>query len=217
MLMSMSSTMGLREQKKQRTQRTLWLVATDMFAERGFDAVSVAEVAAAADVSKTTVFNYVQDKEDLVLAPMRAHVGALAGIVRDRAPGESVVAALQRQFLAALDERDASTGLNDTPKVLSVQRLIQNTPRLLQRAHAINHQAEELLAAELTTQDGEFDLIAHAAAAQITAVRNMLIGQNIRRLLDGVGAEQVHPIAIANARAAFGLLEHGLAQYPKGW
>lgn len=82
----MTEGMSLRERKKLQTRHRLLAAATELFAERGFDKVSVAEIAEAADVSKMTVFNYFSGKEDLVLAPMEQHVGDVARAVRNRAP-----------------------------------------------------------------------------------------------------------------------------------
>ncbi len=70
----MNEGMGLRERKKRETRRRLLETATTLFSERGFDQVSVAEIADAADVSKMTVFNYFDSKEDLVFAPLEEHV-----------------------------------------------------------------------------------------------------------------------------------------------
>lgn len=64
---------GLRERKRQRMFRTLSDIAVELFLEKGFDAVSVAEVAAAAEVSKPTLFRYFPAKEDLVLHRIADH------------------------------------------------------------------------------------------------------------------------------------------------
>src|SRR3989440_5165790 len=106
-------------------------VAIGLFTERGFDGVSVSEIAATADVSKMTVLNYFPTKEDLVVSPLEDHVDEPARVVRERAAGESAVAALRRQFLAALAGRDPATGLNDVPRVRAMQQLMMSTPALL--------------------------------------------------------------------------------------
>jgi AcrR family transcriptional regulator len=209
----MTEELRLRERKKLQTRHALWQTAIDLFVERGFDNVSVAEIAAAVDVSKKTVFNYFPTKEDLVTAPMEEHVDEPARIVRDRAVGESAITALRRRFLAALAARDAATGLNDNPAVLNVQRLIRVTPSLMQRAYVFFARSEDFLAREFAGQTQGADIAAHVAAAQILSVRNVLVAENVRRLLDGESADAVYPDAVANAEHAFDVLEGGLGAY----
>src|SRR5690242_21382331 len=88
--------MGLREVKKEATRREIADTAMRLFVERGFDHVTVAEVAAEARVSEKTVFNYFPTKEDLFFDEVPERRAALAAAIRDRAPGQSVVAALRR-------------------------------------------------------------------------------------------------------------------------
>ncbi|GGV31874.1 TetR family transcriptional regulator [Kitasatospora herbaricolor] len=209
--------LGLRERKKLQTGRKLWTVAIGLFVERGFDQVSVAEIAAAAEVSKMTVFNYFPTKEDLVLLPMEKHTGEVAETVRDRPAGCSAVAAVRDQYLAALDAQDPASGLCDQQAVLDVLRLIRDTPALALRARAASVRAEELLAAELRTASGDGDdLTARLAAAQLLATRRTLVMANQRRMIAGEPAGSVLPEARANALRAFALVEHGLGDYCGG-
>lgn len=78
---------GLRERKKRRTRQYISDVATGLFLERGFDEVTVAEVAEAAEVSVNTVYNYFPAKEDLFLDRSKGVVDRLARYVRGRDPG----------------------------------------------------------------------------------------------------------------------------------
>src|SRR4051794_3589293 len=82
---------GLRASKKRRTREAIAAAALRLFTERGFDAVTVAEVAAAADVSEKTVFNYFPAKEDLLFERGEERRAALVEAIRSRPAGTSVV------------------------------------------------------------------------------------------------------------------------------
>ncbi|MFF8696836.1 TetR/AcrR family transcriptional regulator [Streptomyces sp. NPDC015144] len=208
----MTEGMSLRERKKLQTRHRLLAAAGELFTERGFDNVSVAEIAEAAEVSKMTVFNYFASKEDLVLSPLAEHVGDVARVVRERAPGQSALAAVLGQFLAGVAARDPSIGMSDAPVPLSVRRLIVETPALLTRAHAFSMRSFDLLA-EALVEEGEEPHIARIAAAQLIATRNSLIHANQVRLLAGEPADAIAPDAVALAERGFGLLAAGLADF----
>src|SRR3954470_10976692 len=87
---------GLRERKKQQTRELIAETARRLFAERGFEAVSVAEIARTADVSEKTVFNYFPTKEDLVYWRLESFEEELLDAVRSRAAGDSILDAFGR-------------------------------------------------------------------------------------------------------------------------
>lgn len=78
---------GLRERKKRQTRQYISDVATGLFLERGFEAVTVAEVADAANVSVNTVYNYFPAKEDLFLDRSKGVIDRLSRWVRGRRDG----------------------------------------------------------------------------------------------------------------------------------
>src|ERR1700761_9250537 len=125
----MAQARGLRERKKEQTRAVIARTAIQMFLERGFDHVSIAEIAAAAGVSKMTVTNYFPTKEDLVISAQVSLIPDLAGAVRGRAPGESAVAALHRFYRAELDRRAEWTQLHDG--VTPFARMTLASPTLL--------------------------------------------------------------------------------------
>ncbi|MFF1919088.1 TetR/AcrR family transcriptional regulator [Streptomyces sp. NPDC058221] len=209
----MTEGLSLRERKKIQTRSRLLTEATRLFTERGFDQVSVAEIAEAADVSKMTVFNYFDSKEDLIFAPMEEYIGDVAGVVRDRAPGESAVAGVRRHFLECIESRDPSVGMSDSPVVLGVLQLIQQTPTLLTRAHAFFVRSSDQLT-DVLVEEGEEPTTARIAAAQLIGTRNALITENHRRMLaGGEPVEEIATAAVAIADRGFDLLEKGLGDY----
>lgn len=194
----MGEEMGLRERKKMRMYQEVSAVAVRLFMEKGFDAVSVAEVAAAAGISKPTLFRYFPAKEDLVLQQIADHEGEAARVVTGQA---RPVDALRRHFLDGLDRCDPVTGLNDDPGVLAFHSLLYGTPALVARLYGYLERSEEALAEAL---GGGLD--ARLAAAQIIAVQRILAQENWRRVVAGEGVEQIRKDAVAAAERAFGRL-----------
>ncbi|ROQ94731.1 TetR family transcriptional regulator [Streptomyces sp. 2132.2] len=205
----MEKTTGLRENKKLRTRRQLAATALELFLERGFDAVSVADVAAAAEVSKPTLFRYFPSKEDLVLDRFADHQDEAARIVRDRPAGQTPVGAVRTHFLGALAERDPITGLCDHPGVLAFQRLLYSTASLESRMSHYTDREEELLAAVLEAESVR-PLAARLAATHLVAVRHALGRENYLRMDAGQSADAAYPAAVIDAEEAFAMLADGL-------
>ncbi|SEG76162.1 transcriptional regulator, TetR family [Actinacidiphila yanglinensis] len=203
---------GLRERKKLRTSELISDTAVELFMARGFDNVSVADVADAAEVSKKTVFNYFPAKEDLVLSQIGDHEDEAARVVREREPGESPVAALRRHFLALLRAFDPIAGLTDIEEVLAFRRMVLSTPSLKLRLLEQWSRGEESLARALAEAlDRPADALLPAAlAAQVIAVQRVLSGRNLERMLAGERPADVLAECTAEAEAAFGLLEAGV-------
>jgi AcrR family transcriptional regulator len=128
---------GLRARKKERTRQALSDAATAMFAERGFDAVTLAEIAAAADVAVGTVFNYFRTKEELFFDRADALTDDLLHTVCGRPPGTGVVAAFrtwhQRELALLLDPRGAEATLRYFRTVAASPALQDAERRLFQR------------------------------------------------------------------------------------
>ncbi|MBD0425000.1 TetR family transcriptional regulator [Streptomyces sp. TRM S81-3] len=196
------SEMGLRERKRRRMFQVVSDIAIGLFVEKGFDAVSVAEVAAAAEISKPTLFRYFPAKEDLVLHRIADHEGEAARVVGE---GAAPLVALRRHFLEGLERSDPVTGLNDHPDVLAFHRLLYGTPSLVARLHTHLERSEAALAEALGG-----DLNARLAAGQIIAVQRILAQENWRRIAAGERAADVREDAVAAAERAFALLAAGL-------
>jgi AcrR family transcriptional regulator len=213
----MSGETGLRERKKRRMYETVSETAIRLFLEKGFDAVSVAEIAAAAEISKPTLFRYFPTKEDLVLHRIADHEQEAARVVTEgegmgagtgEGAGERApLRALRRHFLDGLRRCDPVTGLNDDPRVLAYHALLYGTPSLVARVYAYQQRSEAALAEALGG-----DLDARLAAGQIIAVQRILANENWRRIADGEPVERVRQDAVAAAERAFERLEAGLPQ-----
>ncbi|MEV4760778.1 helix-turn-helix domain-containing protein [Micromonospora sp. NPDC049559] len=234
----MQAHAGLRERKRERTREAISSAAISLFLAHGFDKVSVAQIAAAAEVSKPTLFKYFASKEELVLHRIADHRGEAARVVRERRPGESPLDALRRHFLDGLARRDPVTGLNDHPEVLAYHRMIFETPSLLVRAaqyaEAEERELADALAATAVPGDPTADrapspagdppvaapglpadplghlLAARLTAAQVVAVQRVLARAIWRRLVDGESADRAYPAAVSAAEQAFDLLACGL-------
>src|SRR3954464_3668972 len=136
----MSQVPGLRERKKQQTRDLIADTARRLFADRGFEGVTVAEVASEADVSEATVFNYFPTKEDLFYSRLEAFEEELLSAIREREPGESALTAFRRFLLQprgvfALGESgDAGEA---TDRLRTIGRVITESPALLAREREV--------------------------------------------------------------------------------
>ena len=201
---------GLRERKKQRTHAAISEAAISLFLEHGFNQVSVAQVAEAAEVSKRTLFAYFPTKEDLVVHLLADHETEIARVVRARPPRTAPLTAVREHFLAGLRERDPITGLNDHPQVRRVHRMILDAPSLVARMERFKTGAERALAQALRETADVPELTARLAAVQIVAVRWTLAQDNADHLAYGQSADERYPDAVAEAEHGFALLENGL-------
>jgi AcrR family transcriptional regulator len=96
--------MGLREAKKQKNRATISRLATRLFIERGYDAVTTAEIAALAEVSVPTLFKYFPTKEALVFDEDAEREQALVDAVKNRRRRQTILDALQEMGLKKIGE-----------------------------------------------------------------------------------------------------------------
>lgn len=121
----MADRVGLRERKRQQTRQALISAAMRLFAEKGYDQTTVAEIAAAADVSTKTFFNHFASKDEVLFPHLSGRIDAAVTIIDHRAPGENVADVLVRaveHMLASAVRDELAAGLASTrlPWVLSV-------------------------------------------------------------------------------------------------
>lgn len=197
---------GLRERKKQETRRRISNVATGLFMARGFDNVTVAEIAEAANVSKMTVFNYFPRKEELFFDRGVEAVDLLGDAIRDRAPGQSVINALRELLLRLTEQRHPLSALLDT--IGPFVRVVLDSPALQAGALALVNDLETHLAAAFAevTGDEPTDALPSLAAALVVATIRTLYQHATRRILAGEPADAVYPDQIALINTAFDML-----------
>jgi AcrR family transcriptional regulator len=200
--------LGLRERKKLRLRETIAATAIRMFLERGFDQVSITDIAEAAEVSRRTLFAYFPTKEDLVLQRFADHEDEAARTVRARQAGQPPLEALRQALLDALRRRDPSTGLNDDPEIMAFLRLITGTESLAARLMRYTSRGVNALADAL--REAGFDpLAARLAAAQVIVVQRELLALNHEALAGGQSAVDRYPEAAKATERAFDLLRDG--------
>lgn len=175
----------------------------------GFDQVSITDIAREAEVSRRTLFAYFPTKEDLVLQRFPDHEDEAARKVRARRTDQAPLEALREARLAALQQRDPSTGLNDSPEIMAFLRLITGTESLAARLTRYTSRGVAALA-EALRENGFDPLTARIAAAQVIVVQRELAVMNHEYLVNGESAADRYPEAVRAANRAFDLLQQGL-------
>jgi AcrR family transcriptional regulator len=209
--MATVSTEGLRERKKRQTREAIIRAAMRLFKARGFDAVTVADVARAADVSEKTVFNHFPTKEDLVLREGAGRRAAVIAAIRGRAPGTSLVEPFRAMTMEYLDrvEREPLEALVEVPRLVLASRALQ------QRLFAGWEEESATLAPVIAEETGaDEDALEPLVVARTLAWTHRLAFRSaFLRLLDGEDQREVAADLREQANRAYDLLEHGLAGY----
>jgi AcrR family transcriptional regulator len=202
---------GLRERKKQQTRDRIRAVARELFVARGFERVTVAEVALAADVSEATAFNYFPTKEDLFFGGLEEFEEQLLDAIRLRGPGESVLTAfgrfvLQPRGLLAANQPEA------VERLASITRVIGGSPALLAREQQIFARFTGSLATLLAAQqDAPADAIEPWVVANaLMGVHRALVSYTRGQILAGARNPKLSRDVRAQGRAALAALERGL-------
>jgi AcrR family transcriptional regulator len=140
----MGEVAGLRERKKQRTREQIVEAATRLFAERGYEAATIADIAAAADIAPRTFFAYFPSKEAVVFHDAERDYDSLSERLTRRPDGEYAFTALRRW----IDERIASAE-PDRDGARLRKELCAHSEELQRIQHGIMARFEELLRGEI--------------------------------------------------------------------
>lgn len=210
----MTTELGLRERKKQRTRQLIADTARRLFAERGFDAVPVAEIAREAEVSEATVFNYFPTKEDLFYHRLEAFEEELLQSIRDRAAGESFLDAFGR-FITVPRGLLAARDPEQVEYLAAITRVITESPALLAREQQIYAKYTDALAKLLAAETGANpgDLEPWIVARTLIGLHQAAVDYSRREILTGTRNPTLARRVRRRIQEALDLLSSGLADY----
>ena len=203
---------GLRERRKQETRQAISDIATQMFVEHGFDEVTIAQVAEAAGVAKMTVTNYFPRKEDLVFDRAEAIERHLADVIAARAPGESMLAAIRRDYAEAVARADVTLGLSSP----AFAAMILGSPVLVSRVREMLDKREQALGDAIAAETGTDNPQQRLVAALLASVHRVLAAEASERSLAGLPREEICAVLADAATRAFDLREPSLGGYGIG-
>ncbi|MEU8890679.1 TetR/AcrR family transcriptional regulator [Streptomyces sp. NPDC048442] len=204
---------GLRERKKRQTRQYISDVATGLFLAKGFDAVTIAEIAAASDVSVNTVYNYFPAKEDLFFDRSAGVVDLLARHVRGRDKGESAALAVLRELRADVEAVSPRVGLMEGYD--SFMKVVHGAHTLRSRLWYIQQESLENLEKALReeTGAGPGDDLPELVAGQIVWVHSTLMAWIGREMVKGRAPAEVSRGALVLLDEAEGLLSEKVLNY----
>jgi len=199
---------SLREQKKAETRQAISHVATRLFMRRGFDQVTIAEVAEAARVAKMTVTNHFSRKEDLVFDIRMDFVDWPANIVRAQ-PETPVLDVVRDGFSEELAGASALLGFAD----ISFVHMVGLSERLLSALRDMHVERENQLCAALYDRHPDQGMLARASAAHLTSVLRLLFEDTWRLIGSDVELPEMQRQLRQSAEVAFGQLEPALGDF----
>lgn len=168
--LSQQAPESLRERKKRLTREAILAAAQMLFGERGFDAVTVAEIADAANISVKTLFTYIGSKEELLFSGRPTVLDAVVEAVGNRRLGQTPLVAAGQALLAAVDDNDQDRNLD------AFLRTAGSSPAARSRLRTLWDETEDALTSTLTTKkDGPHEL----AARRLTAAQIMVLVRTV--------------------------------------
>jgi AcrR family transcriptional regulator len=191
-LIGMEETLGLRERKKQRTREQIVEAAMRLFAERGYDATTIADIAAAADIAPRTFFGYFHSKEAVVFHDADEEFESLAAALAARPEGEYAFTALRR-FI----EDQFGAGAIDSKDERLRKELCRESEELQRVQHSMMARFEELFRSEIAR---DLDQPADALRPRLVAAATIAA---LRSLVDDPARSREHGMAVLDEALAF--------------
>jgi AcrR family transcriptional regulator len=208
----MDAELGLRERKKKQTRQVIAETALRLFNERGFESVTVAQVAKAADVSEATVFNYFPTKESLFFGQMQTFEESLIEAVRGRRGGESVLAAFRR----FIDEGSDHLARESTAVAISMAgRIVGASPSLRAREREIVADSTDALSLLIAEESGSpsGDIEAWVVANALMGAHRAVVAHVRSEVLAGRHGPALAATSRSQIERVFAILERGLEHY----
>jgi AcrR family transcriptional regulator len=206
---------GRRARKKEQTRQLIVDTASRLFAERGFDHVTLAEIAETADVSAGTLFNYFPHKEDLVLGGMETFQQQLLGAIRERAPGDTILAAFRRFVLQPRQPRGMLGSCDPAARerLTTMSRIMVQSPTLLAHENQLFERCTDALAELIAQETGKAaDAIEPWVLANaLIGIHRALLRHTRREILAGTDHQRIRRTLRTHGNRALDLLEHGAA------
>jgi AcrR family transcriptional regulator len=208
----MAAETGLRERKKARTRRLIADAAARLFAERGYEHVAVSDIAAEAEVSEQTIYNYFRTKEQLVLDRDQQIQDRLVELVRTRAPGVSAAAAVRDFVLASVD------GIRSvSPEAWrgELGYLAAISPAVHRLALEMSNRQADAIAAAIADTTPVASEVAELHGIALAGVFTIIIAHAGRRTRDGRSQSQIADELHAIVGAVLDELDRWLALYER--
>ena len=168
--LSQQTPESLRERKKRLTREAIFAAARVLFSERGFNDVTVAEIADAANISVKTLFTYIGSKEELLFSGRPTVLDAVVEAVRNRKLAQTPLVAAGQALLAAVDDNDQDKNID------AFLRMAASGPAARSRLRALWDETEDALTEALAAgKDGPREL----AARRLTAAQIMVLVRTV--------------------------------------
>jgi AcrR family transcriptional regulator len=172
----------LRDRKRERTRQAVLAAATDLFERQGFEATTVADIAAAADIGTRTFFSYFPTKEDLLVPGADDRVRTTRDAIASRRPDEGPMDVLLRSLADVLARPADGDGMVDRLAALRT-RMFRTEPAVRGKLLQIQHSAGEEIAGLLVEAfPDRLDRV--SAGATVGAFLGAVQGA-LEQLLDG--------------------------------